>query len=114
MPIDFPVWYMRTVFVFALAASVVGIALRSRVGRWLGLCVVGGYYVAVEELKMLPNVQAYPAFAILLWYVGGMIASASRRDADGTNESRENVCAEETAAGYGVELGEGDAARMRV
>ena len=94
MPIDFPVWYMRTVFVFALAASVVGIALRSRVGRWLGLCVVGGYYVAVEELKMLPNVQAYPAFAMLLWYVGGMIASASHsraqrdsrrpRDADGT------------------------------
>ena len=39
-------------------------------------------------------------------------ASASRRDADGTNERRENVCAEETAAGYGVELGEGNAARM--
>ena len=76
MPIDFPLWYMRTIFVFALAAPVVGLALRSRVGRWIGLAVVGGCYLAVDELKVLPNVQAYPAFAMLLWYAGGMIASA--------------------------------------
>ena len=76
MPIDFPLWYMRTIFVFALAAPVVGFALRSRVGRWIGLAAVGGCYLAVDELKVLPNVQAYPAFAMLLWYAGGMIASA--------------------------------------
>ena len=84
MPIDFPLWYMRTIFVFALMAPAAGLLLENRVGRWIGLGIVAGYYIAVDELKVLSNVQAYPAFAMLLWYVGGVIASARRRDADGT------------------------------
>ena len=82
MPIDFPLWYMRTIFVFALVAPAVGLLLKSHIGRWIGLGLVASYYLAVEGLKVLPNVQAYPAFAMLLWYVGGMIVGASRRDAD--------------------------------
>lgn len=77
-PIDVPVWYMRTVFIYALLAPLMGLALRSRVGRWAGLAVVGGYYVAVSELGLLPGLLGYPAYSLLLFYVGGMLATGSR------------------------------------
>lgn len=73
MPIDFPLWYMRTIFMFALAAPIMGFALRRQIGRWIGLGAVMGYYLLVEEFRVLPDVEAYPAFALLLWYCGGLM-----------------------------------------
>ena len=73
-PIDYPVWYMRAIFVFALLAPVLWLALRSRVGRWVGLAVVGAFWVATDVLGWIPDVEAYHAYALLLFYGGGLLA----------------------------------------
>lgn len=77
-PIDVPVWYLRAVFAFALLAPVWWAFLRSRMGRWIGLGLVAGWYVASGVFGVLPGVPGYPADSLVAFYAGGLIAVTGR------------------------------------
>lgn len=77
-PIDFPVWFMRTIFVFALAAPVLWGFLRSRTGRWVGLVAAVGYFASCEFLHMPWELPGYPAYALLAFYLGGFLSVSGR------------------------------------
>ena len=77
-PIDIPVWFMRTIFVFALAAPVLWGFLGNRYGRWVGFTVAVGYFVSCEFFHRPWELPGYPAYALLVFYIGGLLAVSGR------------------------------------
>lgn len=77
-PIDNPLWFMRTIFVFALAAPLLWGFLRSRTGRWVGLVAAVGYFASCEFLHMPWELPGYPVYALLAFYIGGFLTVSGR------------------------------------
>ena len=74
-PIDVPFWYVRTLLLFAVVSPCLWVALRGRLGRWLGGGAVLSYYV----LCLQPDgacfvVPGHPPFALVAFYAGGLVA----------------------------------------
>ena len=75
VPIDVPVWYLRAVFVFALLSPALWALLRHRVGRWIGLTAVAGWYLLDGVWGVVPGVPGYPTDALLAFSAGGLLAA---------------------------------------
>ncbi len=82
MPLDVPLWFMRTIFVFAIFAPLLWLFLRHRVGRWIGLAAVVGLWLATDVVRCLPDCPAYRSSALAVFYVGGLLAVLGRRVVD--------------------------------
>lgn len=74
-PIDGPLWFLRTLFIFALCSPILYYFLRSKRGRWIGLGIIIFAYPICYYFKVLPNLQmTYPLYALLTFYLGGIFA----------------------------------------
>lgn len=77
-PIDVPLWFVRTIFVFALVSPVMWVALRRKRGRWIGLWAVTAYFLATDLFRLLPGVPGYSGTALFLFYLGGLLMVCGR------------------------------------
>ena len=74
-PIDGPLWFLRTLFIFTLCSPILWLFLRSKVGRWMGLGGVLIAYPMCYALGLTPEMAlTYPLYALTIFYVGGLMA----------------------------------------
>ncbi len=78
LPIDVPLWFMRTVFVFAAVSPIAWAMLCNRVARWLGLSIVVSYWLAAAVFGIVPDWQACSSSTLLMLYCGGALSASGR------------------------------------
>ncbi len=81
-PIDVPLWFVRTVFLFAAFSPIAWAMLRHRFTRWLGLGIVVSYWLAVAVFGVIPRWEACSSSTLLLLYCGGALAASGRQLVD--------------------------------
>lgn len=82
-PIDGPLWFLRTLFIFSLVSPLLYLILKSKKKyiRYSGFFIIGAVYVICYRTGVMYQLlMTYPLYAITLFYIGGLLATGMNGD----------------------------------
>lgn len=82
-PIDGPLWFLRTLFVFSLLSPIMALFLKNKYLSVAFIAIVfgAGLWLASVDLSRYLT-MTYPIYALLMFFVGGMMSNTKHSPTD--------------------------------
>lgn len=80
-PIDGPLWFLRTLFIFSIASPLFYLLIKSnkKYVRYSGFVIVAVLYIVCYFIGFTDKLlMTYPLYSITLFYLGGLLATSGK------------------------------------